>query len=153
MTIQQKERDPKKWPDDEGIFQIRDIPIEEPLGRSDTAIADSTVKDELWDTQLPWDLQLQSDKHVHLKRYLANLPMDVIGIPEYRTVLTPEDRRLEWKNLIYPVNGDVLVHIYPGESGDRDRYVPVEPDCGPVVTNLLEQVDERLAPTWVCWNS
>ena len=145
MTIQQKERDPQKWPDDEGIFQIRDIPVEEPSGRSNTAVADSIVKDELWDTQLPRDLQLQSDKHVHLKRYLANLPMDVIGIPEYRTVLTPEDRRLEWKNLIYPVNGDVLVHIYPGESGDRDRYVPVEPDCGPVVTNLLGQVDERLA--------
>ena len=97
MTIQQKERDPQKWPDDEGIFQIRDIPIEEPLGRSDTAIADSIVKDELWDTQLPRDLQLQSDKHVHLKRYLANLPMDVIGIPEYRTCLlytspSPRDR-------------------------------------------------------------
>ena len=37
------------------------------------------------------------------------------------------------------------MHIYPGMLGERDCYVPVEPDCGPVITRLLEQVDEQLA--------
>ena len=145
MTIYQDELEGQRRPDDEAIFEIRNAPSEAIPNSPDTILRRNAVDDLLGDTPLSYDLQRESDKHVHLKKYLANLPMDAIGIPEYRTTLTPEDRSLERKNLIYPVNENVLVHIYPGSSGDRDYYVPVEPDCGPVITSLLEQVDGRLA--------
>ena len=145
MTINQDELEGRRSLDDEAVFEIRNIPSAAKPNLPGTALGRSAVEEQPGETPLSSDLQRESDKHVHLKKYLASLPMDVIGIPEYRTLLTPEDRSLQWKNLIYPVNGNVMVHIYPGTSGDRDHYVPVEPDCGPVITDLLEQVDERLA--------
>ena len=131
-------------PDDRAIYEIRNMSGAVDLSRPGT-IADQSNDFDRGRAVLSPELQRESEKHLHLKRYLASLPMDEIGVPDYRPNLTVQDRSLNYRNLIYPVDREVMVHIYPGIGGDRDCYVPVEPDCGPEITSLLEQVDAELA--------
>ena len=145
MTINLNEMGDHGWSDDRAIYEIRNI-YEGASTTSEGTFADrgsATATDR--HAVLSPELQRESEKHIHLKRYLSTLPMDDIGVPEYRRSLTPDDNLSGERNLIYPVNKEVLIHIYPGIAGDRDCYVPVEPDCGPEVTDLLRQVDEQLA--------
>jgi flagellar protein FlaI len=131
-------------PDDRAIYEIRNMSGAVDLSRPGT-IADQSNDFDRRRAVLSPELQRESEKHLHLKRYLASLPMDEIGVPDYRPSLTVQDRSLNYRNLIYPVDKEVMVHIYPGIGGDRDCYVPVEPDCSPEITSLLEQVDAELA--------
>ena len=130
--------------DDGAIYEIRDLP-----GAADSFVGGTAEAEpagvEGRQVLFSPELQRESEKHLHLKKYLASLPIDDIGVPEYRSRLAVQDRDTEYKNLIYPVDRGVLVHIYPGVGGDRDCYVPVEPDCGSQIVSLLEQVDEKLA--------
>ena len=145
MNVSQDELgDPERF-DNGAIYEIRGVSGEAGTNTQDTVSGDGLNRGQTRNTVLSAELQRESDKHVHLKKYLSALPINDIGAPEYRPVLTAQDRSLSFRNLIYPVNEEVLVHIYPGMLGERDCYVPVEPDCGPAITRLLEQVDEQLA--------
>ena len=110
--------------DDGAIYEIRDLP-----GAADSFVGGTAEAEpagvEGRQVLFSPELQRESEKHLHLKKYLASLPIDDIGVPEYRSRLAVQDRDTEYKNLIYPVDRGVLVHIYPGIGGDRDCYVPV----------------------------
>ena len=145
MNVSQDELgDPERF-DTGAIYEIRGVSGEAGTNTQDTVSGDGLNRGQTRNTVLSAELQRESDKHEPLKKYLAGLPITDIGAPEYRPALTAQDRSLSFRNLISPVTEEVLVHIYPGMLGERDCYVPVEPDCGPVITRLLEQVDERLA--------
>ncbi len=93
--------------------------------------------------RLPPRLQEESKSQVHLGRYLVDLPVDDIGVPEYADVLTNSMKALQYRNLICPVSRGIYVHLYPDMKDSRDYYIVIEPSIGPIA-GLMEQVDRRL---------
>ena len=77
--------------------------------------------------------------------YLHCVPMGEIGIPEYYPKLSRKLRRLEMRNLIYPIEGDLFVHVYPVATDARDLYISVEPDVILELEEIMEKVEEKLA--------
>ena len=93
--------------------------------------------------RLSGELQELSQHHQHVWGYLCSLPVDQIGIPDYHPHLNKTLRKLEYHNLIYPVDESTFIHIYPDNGDSRDIYVCVEPILGHL-SGLMEQVDKRL---------
>jgi flagellar protein FlaI len=48
------------------------------------------------------------------------------------------------KNLIYPIEEGLFVHLYPDTIGARDHYIPIEPTVGVDFEDLMPQIEERL---------
>ena len=94
--------------------------------------------------QLSHPLQQESKAHTHLCEYLVALPVDDIGIPDYKSELNKSMRTLQYRNLIYPVNEGIYVHLYPDMQDSRDFYVTIEPSIMPSIFQLMELVDIRL---------
>ncbi len=97
---------------------------------------------------LPKALQEACEQHSFLGDYLHQLPMDTIGVPDYYTKLSRDQSYLERRNLIYPISGDLFIHIYPNDKGERDIYVPIEPHMTVDLETLLPQVESKLLE-WV----
>ena len=93
MTINLNEMGDHGWSDDRAIYEIRNI-SEGASTTSEGTFADhGSATATARHAVLSPELQRESEKHIHLKRYLSTLPMDDIGVPEYRRSLTPEDNR------------------------------------------------------------
>jgi len=71
------------------------------------------------------------------------LPVNQIGIPDYYPHLNKTLRKLEYRNLIYPVNKNTFIHLYPDTGDSRDTYVCIEPALANL-SGLMDQVDRRL---------
>jgi archaeal flagellar protein FlaI len=93
---------------------------------------------------LPKNLMEVCEEHAMLADYLHQLPMDEIGVPDYYPKIPRDLSYLERRNLIYPVEGGLFVHIYPDEKGDRDTYVPIEPHTTVQLDHVQPQVEMRL---------
>jgi len=89
------------------------------------------------------ELQDVSRAHDHVWEYLCSLPVDRIGVPDYYPHLDKTLRTLEYRNLIYPVNKNTFIHLYPDTDASRDIYVCVEPALVHL-SGLMDQVDRRL---------
>jgi len=89
-------------------------------------------------------LAKQVEKNAFLEEYLNAIPIKKIGVPDYYEQLSRKLRDLEERNLIYPINGGLFVHIYPNNKGERDWYIPIQPDLSVDMTELLEQIELRL---------
>ena len=100
-----------------------------------------------WDSplfhSLSSELQELSRSHQHVWEYLGSLPVDQIGIPDYYPHLSKTLRTLEYRNLIYPVNKNTFIHLYPDTGDSRDIYVCIEPALVHL-SGLMDQVDRRL---------
>lgn len=94
--------------------------------------------------QLPLELAAACDRSPHLAEYLRRLPLDEVGIPAYYPKLTRSMSELETRNLIYPLEQGLYVHIYPDTSGARDHYICIEPTTVADIEAPLAQVEERL---------
>jgi archaeal flagellar protein FlaI len=79
-----------------------------------------------------------------LSEYLQCLPMAEIGVPAFYPTLSRKLQKLERRNLIYPVDKDLFVHVYPDKGGQRDYYVAVEPDLTVQIDDLIRQVEAEL---------
>jgi len=92
----------------------------------------------------PKDLEAIARKKWYLRAYLDALPIEEIGVPAYAPELSRRLRGLETRNLIYPVNGGLFIHIYPDPTDERDYYIPVEPSLVVDIDDKLERVDAKL---------
>lgn len=84
------------------------------------------------------------EQHPHLGDYLHALPMDQIGVPEFYPKLSRAMSDLEHRNLIYPVEGGLFIHIYPDDKSERDNYVPIEPHLMVNLDDVLPKMETKL---------
>ena len=92
---------------------------------------------------LPDDLKRVTEEHPHVLAYLSRAPLREFGIPQY----APEPNRKmgdnKRPNLIYPAHRNaVFIHIFPGE--DRNHYIPIEPNFGLNLDNLMREIEVQL---------
>ncbi len=97
---------------------------------------------------LPKSLRDACEQSESLYDYLHLIPMDQIGVPEYYPKLTRDQSYLDRRNLIYPIDHGLFVHIYPNDKGDRDTYVPIEPHLTIDLSGVLPQIEVKLLD-WV----
>ncbi|MEP0762271.1 MAG: type II/IV secretion system ATPase subunit [Chloroflexota bacterium] len=90
------------------------------------------------------DLREACERSPHLAEYLRRLPLDEAGIPAYYPKLTRSLSLLEKRNLIYPLEQGLYVHIYPDPAGARDHYICIEPTTVADIEEPLALVEERL---------
>ncbi|HLF25114.1 MAG TPA: type II/IV secretion system ATPase subunit [Anaerolineae bacterium] len=93
---------------------------------------------------LPKPLQAACQDNVTLSEYLHWVPLSEIGVPEYYPKISRDLSYLERRNLIYPISGDLYVHIYPNDRGDRDHYIPIEPHLTVNLDAIVPQVESKL---------
>lgn len=94
--------------------------------------------------QLPDALREACDSALFLAEYVHRLPLLEIGIPDYYKHPSRALSELEYRNLIYPIDDGLFVHIYPDITGARDHHIAVEPSVGVEVDHLIDQVDVHL---------
>lgn len=94
--------------------------------------------------RLPKRLQEACDTSGPLFDYLCQVPMDEIGVPDYYQKITRDQQYLERRNLIYPIDGGLYVHIFPNDKAERDIYVPIEPHLTVDLDAVIPQVETRL---------
>lgn len=95
--------------------------------------------------KLPAPLQDKCKANLHLLQYLHAFPFEEMGIPEYYDKLNRSLKGKKDPNLIYPVNGEVFIHILANPADIRNYYIPVEPSFADEQDDALETVEERLA--------
>lgn len=94
--------------------------------------------------RLPKELAEACERAPHLAEYLRRLPFDETGVPAYYAKLSRNLSQLENRNLIYPLEQGLFVHIYPDHSGARDHYVCIEPTTVIDIEAPLALVEEQL---------
>ena len=94
--------------------------------------------------RLPKKLRAQSKKRPHLWEYLHRFPIDELGVPEYHEALERSMGDLQDPNIIYPVGGEVFIHILPDKKDARNYYIAIEPGMSVDLTDIIEQVESRL---------
>ena len=92
---------------------------------------------------LPDPLQVESRAKPHVWKYLHQMRVDEVGVPEYAQVLEDKHRQMERPNLLYPAGKDVLIHIKHDGNDARDDYHPIEP------ANMSNQIGAHVFPNCV----
>ena len=95
--------------------------------------------------ELPEPFQAVCQENLHLLRYLHSLPREEIGIPQYCEKLERSMKGMKNRNLLYPVDKDIFVHILANIEDIRDYYIPVEPSLLEDSEGLVDRVEEGLA--------
>ena len=93
---------------------------------------------------LPDDLQEQAEAAPHLMEYLHVLPIKDVGVPDYYESLNRKLSDLDYCNLIYRLNDELFVHIYPDAQDARDYYIAIEPAMLEDIQPLLGVMERRL---------
>lgn len=93
---------------------------------------------------LPLDMKKEVETNLHLLEYLHILPIDTIGIPRYVSKLESKHGDIEEPNLIYKVNDQTYVHIYPNRNDVRNFYIPIEPILLTGVASLIKELENKL---------
>ena len=93
---------------------------------------------------LPLDMKKEVETNLHLLEYLHILPIDTIGIPRYVSKLESKHGDIEEPNLIYKVNDQTYVHIYPNRNDVRNFYIPIEPILLTGVGSLIKELENKL---------
>jgi len=104
---------------------------------------DPVESDDLY-RSLPEALQVACQENRHLWEYLCLLPLDVVAIPEYCTELKRSNGDPKEHNLIYPVGGNIFIHIYSEPGGGRPHYIPIEPGMTQDLSTVFAQVEDKL---------
>ena len=90
------------------------------------------------------ELRQACEEHPFLADYVGRLPIDEIGVPDYYPKLSRRLKDLEERNLIYPIEEGLFVHVYPDPSGARDLYIPIEPHTVMNLGDIVPEVERRL---------
>lgn len=93
---------------------------------------------------LPPEMKEEVEKNLHLLEYLHILPIDTMGIPRYVPKLESKHGDIEDANLIYKVNDQIYVHIYPNKNDVRNFYIPIEPILLTGVGGLIKELEIKL---------
>jgi len=89
-------------------------------------------------------MKKEVETNLHLLEYLHILPIDTIGIPRYVSKLESKHGDIEEPNLIYKVNDQTYVHIYPNKNDVRNFYIPIEPILLTGVASLIKELENKL---------
>jgi flagellar protein FlaI len=93
---------------------------------------------------LPPEMKAEVEKNLHLLEYLHILPIDTMGIPRYVPKLESKHGDIEDPNVIYRVNDQIYVHIYPNKNDVRNFYIPIEPILLTGVGFLIKELEIKL---------
>lgn len=93
---------------------------------------------------LPPEMKKEVETNLHLLEYLHILPIDTMGIPRYVSKLESKHGEIEDPNLIYKVNDQIYVHIYPNKNDVRNFYIPIEPILLTGVGDLIKELETKL---------
>jgi len=93
---------------------------------------------------MPAELQKICQANLHLLQYLHSMPLDEIGIPQYYDKLNQGMKGVKNRNLLYPVNEQVYIHILANPNDIRDHYIPVEPCIFDEMEGKMEELEHRL---------
>lgn len=93
---------------------------------------------------LPPEMKKEVETNLHLLEYLHILPIDTMGIPRYVPKLESKHGEIQDPNLIYKVNDQTYVHIYPNKNDVRNFYIPIEPILLTGVGSLIKQLETKL---------
>jgi flagellar protein FlaI len=97
---------------------------------------------------LPKEFMKVCEENAMLADYMHQVPFGKIGVPDYYAKVSRDLSYLDRRNLVYPIDGGLFVHIYPNEKAERDYYVPIEPHLTINLEDLLPQVETKLLD-WV----
>ena len=97
-------------------------------------------------SQFPQALQELTRKKENnfLLEYLQALPIDKIGVPKFFPKLDKELEKLRKRNLIYPIDVGLFVHISPLPKEERDAYITIEPTLGLDLDDIMPKVEVQL---------
>lgn len=97
-------------------------------------------------SQFPQALQELARKKENnfLLEYLQALPIDEIGVPKFFPKLDKKLEKLSKRNLIYPIDNDLFVHIYPLPKAERDAYITIEPTLALDLDDIMPKVEVKL---------
>ncbi len=90
------------------------------------------------------ELQERAEAAPHLMEYLHLVPIKDVGVPDYYEVADRKLADLERRNLIYRVDDELFVHIYPDPEDARDYYIVIDPAMLEDMRALLDAMDRRL---------
>ena len=93
---------------------------------------------------LPDELQERAEAAPHLMEYLHLMPIKDIGVPDYYEKLDRKLGNLDYRNLIYRIDEELFIHIYPDPADARDYYVAIEPAMLENVQPLLGAIERDL---------
>jgi archaeal flagellar protein FlaI len=92
---------------------------------------------------LPDELKKVTGEYPHVLAYLSRMPFAEFGIPQYAPELNRKMGDIKRPNIIYPAHRNaVFIHILPGE--DRNHYIPIEPNFGLDLDNLMREIEIQL---------
>jgi flagellar protein FlaI len=89
------------------------------------------------------ELRDRAEQSPHLMNYLHRVPMAEYGVPEFFPEINRKMGDMKDPNLIYPVNGDTYVHIFPDAADARNWYIAIEP-ASDRIGDLMEQIEVKL---------
>ena len=93
---------------------------------------------------LPEPLQEESRNKEFLMDYIHTLAMEEIGVPAYVPELERSMGDMKAPNLIYPIGKGLYIHVYSDPTDVRNFYVPIEPGMDQDITELMEELEDRL---------
>ena len=93
---------------------------------------------------LPQELQEQCDAAPHLMEYLHLVPVNDVGVPAYAEDLNRKHSDLDEPNLIYRVDDELFIHIFPDKEDARNFYIAIEPAMVHDLQPLLAALEYRL---------
>jgi len=94
---------------------------------------------------LPAHLQEVCQRNLHLLQYLRSLSKAGIDVPEYHEHLNRGMRGITNRNLLYPVDDGVFIHILANLEDMRDFYIPVEPSLSEQLDGIFEKLEEQIS--------
>lgn len=94
--------------------------------------------------ELATELQEQCRTKLYLLQYLHSLSLNKIGIPQFYQKINRGLKDIKNRNLIYHVNGEILIHVLANTEDIRDYYIPIEPCLFGDIDTLMEKIEHRL---------
>jgi flagellar protein FlaI len=93
---------------------------------------------------LPTNAREYVKKSPHLLEYLHIFPIDSFGVPLFFSELKRDLKSMKEPNLIYPVNEETYIHIFPDPNDTRNYYIPIEPSFLHNISQFLPLVEIKL---------
>ncbi len=93
--------------------------------------------------KLPPPFQEVVQAHPFLLEYLHMVPIDEVGLPEYRPRLTRKMEETKEPNIIYPVAEGIFAHVLADREDSRNHYITVEPTLTMELDELAREVESR----------
>ena len=104
---------------------------------------DALLKSNFFNS-LPKELQDICREKIFLLKYLYGLPIDEIGMPQYHEKPDRKLGELKQPNIIYPTKIGNFVHILGDPEDERNTYIPIEPDMGEDLEELILQIEKKM---------